>query len=673
MKSDVDIMEVYDNQIKVVLHRHEVKASRGIGENMTVVQVQRLVSLLPQCCILPVVHRHALEKPVFSSTEFRQIFVSNSDEEGENNPNRMEVLCPVSIFKRVEDMLGSLSLNVKPHGPAVTMHGFHDNVHAIHCPSLPENCLILFTRPTPGHWPKQAIIKKAKECGVFLMSPGNLGNRTQYDKFIQIAYMTIKYDAEFVDIQWRISTNMIERLLMFDINMVQMRAYVIIKMIRKEMLKPLVDDRLCTFHLKTALLFTVEQFPEHVWGDNNLVQCVLYCLNTLRRFMRRRYCPHYTISSVNLFEGKLEFKDFDLLQKELTKIIDMNLTCIDKLRMDNVGERLSDTLIKCKSQLPSREHNRSYIISDLVDGSLSTDLLLSRCREIYMNANLVEAILKKWTMKIKYELERAIQYIHELEFVLNGIYSDIASIQASRCITNKMPISENITKMYRDSISGENMSCVLKYVSMLVCTRQFEKAESLLEHAEKNIKADMVEISLFRMNQFRFFNLKHFSTPAELYMACLSKFILNVRFSIHDINCVPKHIVYEIYRRTEDYNGGYDDIEVSPMDYAVIDAKPFLYYLQYMSATDAKKKQAAATKLRQYCVFSFNSVSGGHIETTFNMFGHILELENKFEDAFNAYKMSVDMYPSNNAALWHLFRLLGQCVYGPPLEQKTVD
>ncbi|KAH3829867.1 hypothetical protein DPMN_103097 [Dreissena polymorpha] len=35
------------------------------------------------------------------------------------------------------------------------------------------------------------------------------------------------------------------------------------------------------------------------------------------------------------------------------------------------------------------------------------------------------------------------------------------------------------------------------------------------------------------------------------------------------------------------------------MDYAVIDAKPFLYYLQYMSAIDAKKKQAASSKLKE--------------------------------------------------------------------------
>ncbi|KAH3847172.1 hypothetical protein DPMN_089489 [Dreissena polymorpha] len=79
---------------------------------------------------------------------------------------------------------------------------------------------------------------------------------------------------------------MIERLLTFDLNIIQMKAYVLTKMIRKEFLRPLADDRLSSFHMKTALLFTIEQFPEDIWKDGNLVQCVIFCPNTLKRFLK---------------------------------------------------------------------------------------------------------------------------------------------------------------------------------------------------------------------------------------------------------------------------------------------------------------------------------------------------------------------------------------------------
>ncbi|KAH3814812.1 hypothetical protein DPMN_143325 [Dreissena polymorpha] len=81
---------------------------------------------------------------------------------------------------------------------------------------------------------------------------------------------------------------MIERLLMFDLKIVQMKAYVMTKMILKEFLQPLVDERLSTFQMKTALLFTLEQFPEEIWRDDNLAQCEIYCLDTTKAFLETR-------------------------------------------------------------------------------------------------------------------------------------------------------------------------------------------------------------------------------------------------------------------------------------------------------------------------------------------------------------------------------------------------
>ncbi|KAH3814766.1 hypothetical protein DPMN_143276 [Dreissena polymorpha] len=211
---------------------------------------------------------------------------------------------------------------------------------SIRCLSLPDNCIVLFKRPRPGHWPTKGTLSALEQCEVYMVYPGVQGHTFGYDTERRLSFIKLQYDNKYVESQWRISTNMTERLLMFDLNIVQMKAFVITKMIRKELLQPLVNERLSTFHMKTALLFTVEKFPVEIWRDDNLAQCVIYCLKTLKCFLKIGYCPHYTISSVNLFEGKLTKNELQIVKKHVTEMIESNLCCLRKLSMDDVGLRL---------------------------------------------------------------------------------------------------------------------------------------------------------------------------------------------------------------------------------------------------------------------------------------------------------------------------------------------
>ncbi|KAH3852309.1 hypothetical protein DPMN_094814 [Dreissena polymorpha] len=210
----------------------------------------------------------------------------------------------------LKDLLSNFASDyeaAKQHGPAITLYGDQDIVFSINCSSISDDYRASLTALNqPGHWPKPETKIKANKLGLYLMAPGNLSSTFRYDPVRSAGIMHVHYASDYLNSQFRMSTNMIERLLMFDLNIVQMKTYILTKMIRIEFLKPIVGDRLSTFHMKTALLFTVETFPEDIWTKDNLVQCVLFCLITLRRFLKRRVCPHYTFSSVNLFYDKLQ-------------------------------------------------------------------------------------------------------------------------------------------------------------------------------------------------------------------------------------------------------------------------------------------------------------------------------------------------------------------------------
>ncbi|KAH3837048.1 hypothetical protein DPMN_110426 [Dreissena polymorpha] len=357
--------------------------------------------------------------------------------------------------------------NFVQNGPAIRCYGSvypTDFTLALNCTLAPD-CEVLFTRPKPGHWPKQKTMTNAKQCEMFLVHPGNIGST--YDRRKSI--LTIKFTSEYSLFQWRMSTNMIERLLMFDLNIVQMKAYILTKMIRKELLGPIVDNRLSTFHIKTSLLFTIEQFPENIWRNHNLLMCVMYCLNTLRRFLKRRFCPHYTIASVNLFENKLKVFEMKWLETEISAIIQSNLGRVLILQMDNFGQRLVEKLGGISSQLSTKEETRSLIICHCLI-NVCCDLSVAINIKTTKSRSEVDAFLNNNAETALFVLANDHKYRYETELYLNDIFNTKASIEASQSIENNIGIADAIDELFRDSLRSGNISCYLKYVSMLVCT-----------------------------------------------------------------------------------------------------------------------------------------------------------------------------------------------------------
>ncbi|KAH3829836.1 hypothetical protein DPMN_103065 [Dreissena polymorpha] len=638
MKSDTDIICV-SCYVKVILQGQ----SEGCQGEALVVKDEMCCS---QCCILQLSPIDPENKINFASNDDR------FDETGHlfrDKQGRILVLNKPILDVFTSD-LKKPTINVEQHGPAIRLSGSiqpGDFTLALHCPSLSEDCQVMFTRPKPGHWPKQQTITDAKRCGMFLIHPGNIGST--YDRCNSI--MKIKFTSDYSLLQWRIATNTIERLLMFDLNIVQMRAYILTKMIRKEFLGPLVDNRLSTFHMKTSLFFTIEQFPQNIWRDDNIVQCVLYCLNTLRRFLKRRYCPHYTIASVNLFENKLEVFEMDQLETVISAMIHSKLAFVYWIQMDNFGQRLLD---ENNSQLSTKEENRSLIIFQF--------FFYNFCgSEIEKDVKQKRTFFNSHIEITSFALANDIAYRYELKKTLNDTFNQKASFEASRCIKNNIVISEAVYEMFRVSLLTGQISCYLKYASMLVCTQQYEKAESLLN--EVYIAPDMVEFSLF-LDDFKALGkqvkIAKSISPLNIMMDCSRKIVTPVSFSRKESHCLPKHLVYEMYRR----NAGTSKSEYWK-DNALINARPFLFYLQYLSSRHTHAKQVYVLNIEKYLTDTLKGRNkfNSHIETTLNILGHIHELENNIWAACASYAKSVFYVPNDNAALWHLFRLLGQQVY----------
>jgi len=96
------------------------------------------------------------------------------------------------------------------------------------------------------------------------------------------------------------------------------------------------------------------------------------------------------------------------------------------------------------------------------------------------------------------------------------------------------------------------------------------------------------------------------------------------------------------------------------MDWAEVDAWPFLLYLQYLTyrSLGMQHRQLEAFHGLEDIVKSYDKLNQlYHRETVLNLFGHCCELEGDVEEALNAYHTSLRSSPRNNAANWHKQRL----------------
>ncbi|XP_052795436.1 uncharacterized protein LOC128228275 [Mya arenaria] len=496
-----------------------------------------------------------------------------------------------------------------------------DVVSSFNCAELPAVCKYLFERERPGHWPRPEVLKKAKTLGTTVMPQGFPGSSNK-------------------DIEWRFSTSKTERLLMFDLNIVQLRTYTLLKLIRKSRFAEHVQDRLSSFHIKTAVLFTVEKYPSDKWQDDNITECVLHCLRTLQDFLKSRTCPHYTIRGVNLFAGKLSTQEQQKLEGMISDMLNNPMAIFIGIRHDRIQTRLMNI-----------EKNDSV--------NETAQYCLEKYAAMYKSVEVKKGFVS--VIKCDPENDKLHEISEEIKNIMSIIFNDkipnkvlkeilklrccfLGSVRASFYIGNKWKFPDDINIPYAVSLDADLTSCRLKFASMLYCSGQLKLAEQVLAHVESllhpnvwqccgcgkelqpeldppdglkkeimNLHKHDIETCIQEIGPTNLHgddNEPHIpkmespilpahdtgSEPTTMPVARLpmtemqgsldipeidlfkSNVALSVRFNTLEIHCVPQHLVEFVTPIIQ---------PVKPLDDwlsdIIVDSIPFLHYLQYLT------------------------------------------------------------------------------------------
>ncbi|XP_060593519.1 uncharacterized protein LOC132747994 [Ruditapes philippinarum] len=526
----------------------------------------------------------------------------------------------------------------KFHGPARVDQGSHgncdrDHVLAMHCNTWPQQARQWLDQQGDSQWPSAEIKQYCSRTGCLVVPVGCRG-------------------SEHEQLEWRISTSLAERCLMLNLNITQIRCYVLMKMVIKSFLDPQFEDVISSYMCKTVLFHCIANSHFNIWRENNLLSCLSLCLYLLYDNIINENCPHFIIPENNLMRGKISPVDKPYILEILNNIINSAGVALLGIECDGLGSRLH---LKFYNLCPfkTREHVSGFLLHDTACVISSSKFICSAFNNEAVQT-LTNCLSKILNDQCEGLVERACQLL------LPMYCTTLGSVLASININQHNTVSADALKLISLGLNTDVASSKLKLASILYCVQEIQKADLVLSEIERSYDLQIVEpvcsCYKFKNKQLKqgFFATCDNANEDVLQYATASC----VEFLPCEIHCVPTELRYEMIRSTQEDRTFRTEEDNIWMDNSVVDSLPYLYFLQYKVNSRLGKnneKQSALSKLLRTIITEPNLA---HRETAFNILGKCMEQEGRVRDALQYYLMSFNLRMRNNAAKIHICTLL---------------
>ncbi|KAH3865675.1 hypothetical protein DPMN_028717 [Dreissena polymorpha] len=264
LESDVDIMYVNN---RVFCLEDDVKSSAFPGE-ITVLRSLSRRSYHGHCRLL-------LERR--GTTIIRQVDDAFCDDGYGRELLSSDLF--VNNWSKVKNWEGIVQHErAGPSIPTTELGNLHrDKVHALHyyCPNI-----LSTWAARPRHWPPTEVVKYVVSLGAFLTPVGLKG-------------------SEYQHVEWRVCFNAGEIELISNLNDTQTKLYVLLKMIKNDVLHPRKKE-VSSYTLKNIVLWMAENNPQASFHKKSILQWLHEALDALRVALITLELPYYMIPERNL-------------------------------------------------------------------------------------------------------------------------------------------------------------------------------------------------------------------------------------------------------------------------------------------------------------------------------------------------------------------------------------
>ena len=550
----------------------------------------------------------------------------------------------------------------RKEGPAFHQDGVKDfsssdTVVALFCTDWPECAREWLSRNRIHGWPSEELIKQCKSLGFIVVS----------------ACHPASGEKQF---QWRISFSHQERLLVTQFNSVQLKCYILLKIIKKELIKQdIKEDTLTSYHLKTCMLYILENTPSELWVPENTVGCLIMCLRQIHLWIRNEKIPNYFIPGENMLDRITKPE----LRRKLAARIDWILNCdigdvLCNLQTDNIGDYLRTFPIRRIDPLV-----RLYVrVRSLRDLLIYTS---------YVRPKITfKCVYQPYIKCLRYDRDSRIKHMKE------ALVHTISDLSGTRRIT-----------IHTEEETRRALSLILPflYLSLLSCdiVQRIDKPTEAVQYILKDnawFPADSINssaklkqtsaLSMLGYHQLSLDVLSSFTITEKLCLCfCYHPKIVYypdidllvqatqdrqdittiellrdysqpcVHFFPHEQQITPVAINYEMIRSyvtpLELLQEHYENPEWYM--WGVVDGHFLQLFLLYLNHRALGQNSQATVDVKKM-IRLLNSKTVCHRETCLNLLGYVHTERGEFNSAIQCFGKSLQANTLCNAAFWHL-------------------
>ncbi|KAL4222551.1 hypothetical protein ACF0H5_018590 [Mactra antiquata] len=531
--------------------------------------------------------------------------------------------------------------NIVQHGPAMMISGTGcretDMVPAFHCEQWPIEARQWLTRENVDGWPNVSLKSKSERSGCFLVP---------VDSKI----------SGLVGVEWRISTNLAERHLMFSLKNIHMKCYVMMKVLLKsyDVFHGVVSSYMC----KTAILHCVENTMSDFWQERNLITCLDKVLYVLYNFIVHVKCPHFIIPENNLMAGKISPLQQQRLLEVLEHIIRNKGRILQNIQIDNIGERLRQKFNRQPIHSPhirSRLEIHQYVAGQLLhDAAAGIDVLYH-----YKDNTMKQIVCKYQNI---YNLYPQLDDLQQKAacYTSSMMCTAIGSLMASYYISIHRQIPDIAIEWLKFGLNTDVSSSLLKLATVYYSIGNMNVTADILSRIDQRYDRNVVLPVCGCTHVGRHTVKEGFMVAANNGLVTDFRHIVSycVTFMYNEINIVPLELRQEFFRSSQEEIQRRDKAFDEWMDSAVVDSLPYLYFLQYKVYRSLGKNEEKHRALNKLKYVMNEEPNLRHKETIYNLLGQCMEQENLPNDAFHYYERSLQERPEHNAANFYRSRLL---------------
>ena len=536
-----------------------------------------------------------------------------------------------------------------------------DTVFALSCTDWPDCAQEWLSRRRIHGWPSKELIKQCKSLGFIVVS----------------ACHPASDEKQF---QWRISFSHQERLLVTQFNSVQLKCYIFLKIIKKELIKQYIKEvTLTSYHLKTCMLYILENTPSELWVPENLVGCLIMCLRQIHLWIRDEKIPNYFIPGENMLDRITKPE----LRRKLAVRIDWILNCaihdeFCNLQTDNIGfylrtfpirrrgplVRLNVRVRSLRFPLIYTSQARLDITFDCVYQPYIECLRYDRDSRIkHMKEALVHTIsdlsgTRRITIHTEEETRRA------LSLILPFLHLSLLSCEIVQRIDKPTEAVEYILKDNAWSLADT----IYSYAKL-------KQASALLMLGYQQLSLDVLSSFTITKNgclcfcyypKIFYYPDTHLLAKATQYRQDITTIVLLrdysqpcVHFFPHEQQITPVAINYEMIRS---YVTPFKLLQKQCMTaewyvWDVVDGLFLQLFLLYLNHRTLGQNSQATEDVKKM-IKLLHSKTVCHRETCLNLLGYVHRDRGEINRAVQCFIKSLETNPLCNAAYWHLCFLI---------------